>query len=459
MTGKEDMHKDTIAAIATPPGAGGISIVRVSGVQALDVLAGVFKPRRPVTLAAWPTHTARIGMVVDPLSGENLDEALALVMRGPRSYTGEDVVELQCHGGAATMRAVLDACLQSGARLAAPGEFTKRAFLNGRMDLAQAEAVLDIITARTEAARRVGEHQLKGELSVELAAVREALLAAYAALEAEINFPDDVEAEAEPLWRVRMSEASVRIGALLMSSRKGLALKEGVRVAIVGRPNVGKSSLLNAFLKLPRAIVTDVAGTTRDVLEETVDLGGVPVCLMDTAGILAPRDKVEEEAVRRSRAAMQEASIVLLVIDASAPLDAIDEELLRTTKDERRIVVLNKTDLVPGFDLSRLEGACRVSALRPGGINDLEGLLLQRVLAGHAIDGHGTLVNNVRHVEALRAAQAGLDRGIEATDTGGAVECAGEALQSAIKALDAITGRHIDEDLLEQIFSRFCIGK
>jgi tRNA modification GTPase len=456
---------DTIAAIATAPGAGGIAIVRLSGRLSGDILGKVFEARHGKAVPAWVAGQMHVGRVKD-LAGASIDEALAVIMRAPKSYTAEDVAEIQVHGGPSSARMTLELCLHHGARLADPGEFTRRAFLNGRMDLAQAEAVQDIVSARTAGMQRAAQHQLSGELSRELALVRETLMAVYVQGEALLNFPeDDTERRQSERATEDLTAAAGVIDRLLSTADSGMALREGVRLVIGGKPNAGKSSLLNALLKHSRAIVTDIAGTTRDTLEESASLKGFPVILVDTAGILEPRDKVEEESVRRSHHSFASADIILLVLDRSRPLDEVDKALLRRMPADRRVVVLNKKDLPAAFTaedvraLSAGGGIVEVSALTRDGIDILEDALVQRVTHGVWADPDAVMLTNVRHVEALRAARAFLGASLGSLRNGAPGEIIADGIKAAVNRLDAITGRDIDADALERIFSSFCIGK
>ncbi len=451
--------EDTIAAIITPAGTGGVGIVRLSGADAFAVLARVFTARDGTQPSAWPGFSVHYGRVTTG-AGDVVDEALAAVMRAPKSYTREDVAEISCHGGPAAVRAVLELCLENGARLAQPGEYTKRAFLNGRIDLAQAEAVMDVINARTDAALRAGERQLKGELSTELDAVRQALLNALAGIEAVLNFPeDDTDQGQAAALRDDLAAARGRIEALLATAKSGRILKEGIKVVICGKPNVGKSSLLNALLRAPRAIVTDVAGTTRDVLEEAANINGIPVNLVDTAGILAPRDKIEEEAVRRSRAAVESADIVLLVLDGSRPPEAVDRVLAAEIRNPHTIHVRNKADLPAAEGHGAHARTVNISALTRLGLEELKAAMITLACDGAACDTRGVILNDIRHVDALRRAGEALVRAVDALRDKVPPEFAAEDLKLAVNELDAITGRNVDEDVLERIFSGFCIGK
>ena len=453
--------EDTIAAIATPAGAGGIGIVRVSGADALSVADAIFRPKgstRPSQAKGFSVHYGWIIKNHD----EIIDEVLLTVMRAPKSYTAQDVVEISCHGGWALVQAVLNIVLDAGARLAEPGEFTKRAFLNGRIDLAQAEAVLDIIRARTEAFVRVSQNQLKGQLSSEIENIRKALMTVYTTLEALINFPeDDIDAQTHDDIAQRVEKQKVRVQTLLANSGNGRLLKEGIRVVLCGRPNVGKSSLLNVLLKQQRAIVTPIAGTTRDALEEQAQIKGIPMNLVDTAGILEPRDLIEEEAVKRSQLYIENADLVLLVLDNSSTLQEEDRLLIEKVKDRHVIVVVNKNDLPSRMATASLafNNIVRVSASKEQGLEELEEAIVKSVWQGESMDPQGILVSNLRHIQAFKQAVVELEAAGGLMDDGLSLEFISEHVKAAINQLDAVLGRNIDEDLLESIFSEFCIGK
>ncbi len=450
---------DTIAAIITPAGTGGVGIVRLSGADAFDVLARVFTARDGTKPEAWPGFSAHYGWV-SAGSKDVVDEALVTVMRAPKSYTRENVAEVSCHGGPAAVRAVLELCLEQGARLAQPGEFTKRAFLNGRIDLAQAEAVMDVINARTDAALRASERQLKGELSTELDALRQELLNVLAGIEAVLNFPeDDTDQGQATALCGDLAAVQARLQALLSTAKSGRILKEGIKVVICGKPNVGKSSLLNALLRAPRAIVTDVAGTTRDVLEEAANIDGIPVNLVDTAGILAPRDKIEEEAVRRSRASVESADIVLLVFDRSRPPDDMDRALAAEITNPHTIHVWNKADLPAAGGHAAHARGVNISAQTRQGLEELKAAMVRLACDGAACETRGVILNDILHVDALRRAGEALRRALEALRQKVPAEFAAEEIKLAVNELDGITGRNVDEDVLERIFSGFCIGK
>jgi len=463
---------DTIVAIATPMGYGGVGIVRLSGPETLRICDELFLAKNKKKPSLFKSFSVHYGWVVkrsdqsSPASYEIIDEALLSVMRAPLSYTKEDLAEISCHGGVVCLRNILSLTIDLGARLAEPGEFTKRAFLNGRIDLAQAEAVLDIVQAKTEAFLKVSLHQLKGDLSLELEAMREALMKVYTQIEAVVNFPeDDIESEGGGAFWDQIQSVKGRVEKLLKTSDHGRILKEGIKIVICGKPNVGKSSLLNVLLREPRAIVTEIAGTTRDPIEETAQIRGIPFQLVDTAGILEPRDLVEEEAVKRSRLYMNRADLILLVLDASQEWSSEDETLLDNVKNKNLLVIINKCDLACRLeernlqDLLKDKKIVRVSALQRIAIKELEDAIVDHVWRGSPTDTHGALISNVRHIQALKEGVSALHRGQSILKEGLALEFVSEEIKQAIHALDAITGRNIDSDLLDRIFSDFCIGK
>ncbi|MBF0511034.1 MAG: tRNA uridine-5-carboxymethylaminomethyl(34) synthesis GTPase MnmE [Candidatus Omnitrophica bacterium] len=458
--------EDTIVAIATPSGNGAIGVIRLSGPSAIAVSDAVLRLQGPRTLSQSDSHVLRHGWVINAHDGGVIDEVLVSLMKGPRSYTGEDTVEFNCHGGMTVLSQVLQVLLKAGARQAMPGEFTKRAFLNGRMDLAQAEAVIDVINARTEKFLATSQNQLKGALSSELHLIREELMKTYTTLEALINFPEDgLESQNDTEIMERLHRETTSIKILLESSKSGRLLKEGIRLVLCGRANVGKSSLLNALLQQQRAIVTDIPGTTRDVLEESAQIQGVPVLLVDTAGILVPRDMIEEEAIKRSHLYIKSADIVLLVLDHSTPLGEDDMRLMNQLKDSRVLVVINKMDLEARMDegipqaLFGKEHMVKVCALSPQSVKALESKVLDTIHEGLLMDTHSVLVSNIRHIKALEEAQNNLEEASRFLKNKMSIEFVAEEIKLAVNQLDAITGRHIDVDLLDRIFADFCIGK
>ncbi len=478
------MLDDTIAAIATPPGEGGIGIVRVSGPEAPAILAALFRPARPwrrriggMERPLGPrSHHLYYGHLVDPASGEVVDEVMAVLMRAPRSYTRQDTVEVSCHGGAATLQRALELVLRHGARPAGPGEFTLRAFANGRIDLAQAEAVLDVIRARTEAGLRVALDQLGGRLSAEVRAARREVLDVLAYLTALIDFAEeDIPAQdvAGPLARAR-----ARVAELLAGADAGMLVRHGARAALVGLPNAGKSSLLNALLRHARAIVTPIPGTTRDTLEESfylrppagagqpsAPIPGLQVVLVDTAGIRAGTDDlVERLGIERSQAALRAADVALFVVDGSRPLDPDNAAIADRLAGRPTILVRHKRDLPPAVtddELARLAPGAPIvasSAVEPEGTAELEAALWEGLTAGLVVSD-APLVTNPRHKAALARALGALDAARATQQAGLPADFVTIDLRAALDALGEITGESVGDDLLEAIFSRFCIGK
>ncbi|HOU23541.1 MAG TPA: tRNA uridine-5-carboxymethylaminomethyl(34) synthesis GTPase MnmE [Anaerolineae bacterium] len=462
---------DTIAAIATPIGEGGIGIVRLSGPQSASILRRVFSPGREARAgrdARLESRRLTYGHVVVPENGETVDEVLAVFMAAPRTYTREDVAEIHCHGGVVPLRRTLELVLRSGARLARPGEFTLRAFLNGRTDLAQAEAVLDVVRARTEASARIAVGQLEGRMSEPIRQARSALLHCLASLEATLDFPDeDVNASSQGATGSlnlpdALHQTAQLLGDLLSQADQGLVYRQGVRAVIVGRPNVGKSSLLNALLRYDRAIVTPLPGTTRDTVEETLDLSGVPFCLVDTAGIAESHNPLDQLGIERSRSALINADLVLFVVDGSEPLTAEDRALDEELRNRSVLVVVNKADLLQLADCANIVPDAvhvSVSALTGSGLTDLEQAMTDAVLAGQVLVSDRAVVSNPRHKEALSRALARLSAAIEGLSSGVPVDLLASDLRQAAGALGEITGESVDEDLLSTIFGDFCIGK
>ena len=452
---------DTIAAVATAPGIGGIGIVRVSGPESLPLAARVFRGKRSPQEA--PSHSLSLGWVVDPCTGKRLDQVLLAVMRAPRSYTGEDVVEFQCHGGSTVLRAVLQVLASEGARVAEPGEFTRRAFLNGRIDLAQAEAVLDIVNARTPQGLGVAIRQAQGELSRKVGKVCADILDVLALVTAGTDFCDDVEGPDPEDVKASCKKALGDIEGLLSTFAAGRVMREGVRVAILGKPNTGKSSLLNALLRKDRAIVTARAGTTRDVIEDMANIRGVPVVFLDTAGLRETTDELEGLGVQRSRDAMASADVALVVLDDSTGIGPEDRTVLDLTRGMNRVIVVNKVDLgCNGVDVNALGSeiggpVIRISALLGINIEELEAAIEQAAVpVGEASE---VLVSNVRHGRALENAGECLGRALGALDSGIPVDVLSLDLEAAARVLGEITGESVTVEVLDRIFSKFCVGK
>ena len=459
----KDNFQDTISAISTACGQGGISIVRLSGRGALAIADKIFicsgASKKP---SDFKSYTVHYGKISD--KGKIVDEVILTVMRAPKSYTREDVVEINCHGGVVAVRRVLDLTLEHGARLAQPGEFTKRAFLNGRIDLAQAEAVIDIIRAKTDSALKISLGQLSGGLSKEIDNIRRQLLDILAVLEANIDFPEEgLGGEDTPGISPGLTAIIDQLNKLLDSASTGRILREGIHVVICGKPNVGKSSLLNALLKKERSIVTPVAGTTRDTIEELIDIKGIPVRIVDTAGILKPRDLIERKAILRSREHIKLADLVIILFDVSSRLDDQDRKLIKEVKSKNVIAVINKIDLKARIEKNEIarvfNKVVELCAKSTKNINLLEDALYDLVYQGKLYSPEFTLVSNLRHIQALKDAQKLVSQAQVALTDKLSLEFITQNLKDACVYLDEILGKNFSEDLLEKIFTDFCIGK
>ena len=457
------MMGDTIAAIATAPGESSIGIVRMSGAQAKSVLQEIFVDSRGRKRQKFAPRRLYLGYIVD-LEGRRLDQVLAVYMPGPFSYTGEDVVEINAHGGALVMREVLALLLSHGVRLAEPGEFTQRAFLAGKMDLMQAEAVMDLIGAKSRAALGQAERHLRGELSVQVQNIREGITAMLAQIAASIDFPEhDLPEVTNKNLRQGIAAAEQAVVTLLETSFAGRVLREGLHVSIVGRPNVGKSALLNALVGRQRAIVTEIAGTTRDVIEDYIAIDGIPVKLVDTAGLRTTDDPVEKIGVVLAEQAVQEADLLLVVLDQSSPMTEEDEYVLRHTADRERLILLNKSDLAPQWQVSDIALLSNVeplqlSAITGDGIAELKQAIADLVLGG-IVQQESAFVANARQERLLRKALGNLQEAAATLDMGWPLDMVGTDLHAAYDSLGAMLGLTVSDDLINEIFSRFCIGK
>lgn len=455
---------DTIAAISTPPGEGGIAVIRISGPDSIVMADRIFCFKGKLVDA--DSHTVHYGHVVQPSSGERIEEALVTVMRGPRSFTTEDVVEISCHGGIISVKKVLNLVLEQGVRLAEPGEFTKRAFLNGRIDLAQAEAVIDLIRAKSDRAFKIALKQSEGTLSKRVNGLRHQLIELMAHIEVNIDYPEhDVEELTNAYIKEKCSHAIAELDDLLRSAEQGKIFREGIVTAIVGRPNVGKSSLLNALAQDNKAIVTDIPGTTRDVIEEYVNLNGIPLKLLDTAGLRETEDVVERIGVERSKSALSDADLILIVINRSEPLHEDEKQLMEQVKDRQSLLIANKSDLPVAVDWSYIEqrfGPDRIvsmSVKQNEGLDRLGEAIATLFFGGQLDVGDMTYVSNVRHIHLLNSAKRSLMEAQSAADLHVPIDMIQIDIRAAWEQLGELVGDAVGESLIDQIFAQFCLGK
>jgi tRNA modification GTPase len=459
------MIDETIAAIATAPGEAGIGIVRISGDIAVHILDKIFKSKLGKSALEIPSRVVSYGHIVDR-NDNVIDEVLAIIMRKPNSYTKEDVVEIHCHGGIIPVRRIMELVLKNGAVMADPGEFTKRAFLNGRIDLTQAEAVIDVITSKTETGLNAALNQLDGELSKELHSIMDELISILAHIEASIDFPEhDIEEVTQDNIMVAAVKVAATMKKLSDSFEEGKIIRDGLSTAIVGSPNVGKSSLLNMLIKESRAIVTDIPGTTRDIIEEYLNIGGVLVKLIDTAGIRETEDVVEKIGVERTKSAIEEAEVIILVIDASMPLRSEDYEIVELVKGKKVIIAANKIDKGVHEDVNKLidaqtqGSAIRMSVKEKIGIGELEDKIKDLVYHGQASVSKNKMVTNIRHKDLLDKGLDAATRAIDGLKAGVPIDLLSVDFKEAWRRLGQITGDVVEEDIIKEIFSKFCIGK
>ena len=454
---------DTIAALSTPAGSGGIGIVRISGPDAVEVADRLFVPAKGKPLGERKSHTVSYGKIV--YDGRVCDEVLVSIMRAPNTYTREDIAEINCHGGIRSVTAVLEAVLKSGARLAEPGEFTRRAFLNGRIDLTQAEAVADIISAKTDKSREAALKRLDGSLCVKIRALREKILLMLANIEAAIDYPEhDDETMTYESVANGSRELMSELDRLIAGADTGRIYKEGIKTVILGKPNVGKSSLLNAAVDEERAIVTDIPGTTRDVLEELININGIPLRLTDTAGIRDTDNPIEKIGVEKSRSLADEADLVLLMLDGSRPLDDEDRKLINLSENKNRIVIINKSDLAQCIDISEITALTgsdpiAVSVKQDSGIELIYERIRSMFLGGSIAADDEVLISSERNKNSLYKAKQFLYNVIETVDNRMPEDLISIDLTQAYEALGEITGETLDEDIIDKIFSEFCLGK
>lgn len=457
-------REDTIAAIATPGSGSGIGVIRISGENAIEVADKIFQPKnRNKRLPEQPTYTIHYGNIVD--GDKLLDEVIVLLMRGPHSYTAEDTVEIDCHGGTFVMRKILELVIRNGARPAEPGEFTKRAFLNGRIDLSQAEAVMDVIEAKNNYALQSSLGQLKGSLLEMIREMREKILYEIAYIESALDDPEHISLDGYPveLWE-KVDNLLKIAGDLLKSSQNGRVLREGIRTVIVGKPNAGKSSLMNVLVGSNRAIVTDMAGTTRDILEEEIQLKGLNLNIVDTAGIRKTDDPVEKIGVERAKKAMLDADLILYVVDSSADLDENDEEIISFLQDQNAIILLNKADLPSALTVEKMQERLQkptvsISAREETGMDELSDLIEHMFLSGEISFNDQVYLTNMRHQAAMEQVQSSLMKVKESISLGMPEDFFSIDLMDAYEALGSIIGESVGEDLVNEIFSKFCMGK
>jgi tRNA modification GTPase len=455
---------DTITAISTPLGEGGIGIVRISGKEAVKIAEMIFTGEKSVTEI--PSHRVTYGEIIDPHTGEVIDEVLLTVFRAPKSYTAEDLVEINCHGGQLVLTEVLKQALKFGARLAEPGEFTLRAFMNGRIDLAQAEAVAELIRAKTDRGLRLGLKHLKGDLSEKINSYRDRLIDLLARLEVEIDFSEE---DIEPLDRNRVIEEmeliQKELEKLLATYEEGKILREGLNVVIVGKPNVGKSSLLNALLREDRAIVTPIPGTTRDVISEFANFKGIPVRLVDTAGYHISKDVIELEGIRRTKIEMSESDLLLLVMDTSSEIDEEELDLEKQVRDKKYLMVFNKIDIASpdlirkNKEKLRVATIAKVSALKGDGLEGLKDKIVSSAPVMQKDRTQGVLISSLRHKDALTRAKKSLSLAMNSLKKNMSPEFVALDVKASLDAIGEVVGKTVTDDILNKIFSEFCIGK
>lgn len=458
------MKTDTIAAIATAMSNSGIGIVRISGDEALEVADRIFRPKKGSRkVSDMETHTIHYGYVVD--GEEVVDEVMLLIMKAPRSYTCEDTIEIDCHGGVLVMKKILETVLKYGARPAEPGEFTKRAFLNGRIDLSQAESVIDVINAQNELALKSSVSQLQGAVLEKIKDIRAVVLHEIAFIESALDDPEHVSLDGYPeQLRGIMSDAHSKVKKLLDSSDNGKMLKEGINTAIVGKPNAGKSSLLNILVGEERAIVTEIAGTTRDILQEQIQIGGIGLNVIDTAGIRDTEDIVEKIGVNKSREYIEKADLIIYVVDSSTELDENDQEIIEAIQDKKAIVLLNKSDLDAKTDATILQERLdkpilSISAKNNTGIHELEKLIEEMFFSGKLSFNDEVYITNIRQKNALAEAESSLKMVLQSIDDGMPEDFFTIDMMNAYEVLGTIIGESVGEDLVNEIFSKFCMGK
>lgn len=456
--------EDTIAAVATAYGEGGIGIIRISGEEALPILQGIFEFHGDTD--TFISRRMTYGKIIDKEKNQIIDEVLAVYMKGPKTYTAEDVVEINCHGSMVSLRKTLALVLRKGARLAEPGEFTKRAFLNGRLDLSQAEAVIDMIRAKTDKSFDVAVSQLEGRLSLKVEEIRQRLLDLLVDITVNIDYPDeDIEEMTYEKLEESIVETQDMIEKLLATSSTGRMIREGIKIAIVGKPNVGKSSLMNGLLKETRAIVTDIPGTTRDTIEEVLSIRNIPVYLVDTAGIRETSDKVEKMGIEKSKEAFNQADFILFLLDGSRPLEEEDLQIMEFLKERKSLVLINKRDLGEAISIEEISAklpasqVIEASLLKGQGITEIEDAVEDLVYGGEIVQKESMMVNNVRHIELLQQAVKSLTDALHMSERREALDFIEVDVKNAYERLGEIIGETVSDDIINEVFARFCLGK
>lgn len=455
--------EDTISAVATAWGEGGIGIVRISGPKAKDVLEHIFVPMRQRPIE---NRKMTYGKIIDPQDGSVVDEVLAVYMKGPHTYTTEDVAEINCHGSIVALRKTLALTLQWGARMAEPGEFTKRAFLNGRIDLSQAEAVIDLIRAKTDRSFDVAMGQMEGSISREIKEIRAKLMDVLVNITVNLDYPDeDIEEITYGTLESQLQEIEDDVDKLLSTARTGRLLREGLSVAIIGKPNVGKSSLMNRFLRESRAIVTDIPGTTRDIIEESMSLRGIPVKLIDTAGIRSTEDIIEKIGIEKSREALNQADLVIFVLDGSREISREDREIADGVRNKKTLILINKADLTQIVTESQIkqwmpESRVILTSMESGeGVKEVEDLIYDMVFEGQVTQENRLLITNVRHADLMKQAKEEIQMALSMCRRGEALDFLEVNVRQCFEALGEIIGETVSDTIIEEVFARFCLGK
>lgn len=455
---------NTIAAISTAPGMGGIGIIRMSGEDCFIVLEKIFYPKKKERLEDIEGYHIKYGYIEDNEKDEIVDEVLVSFFRAPKSYTTENMCEINSHGGPVVMKRILELCLKNGADLAEPGEFTKRAFLNGRIDLTQAESIIDMIQSKTEKEAKASAQQLTGQLSQKIKEIRDGIMAVMVDIEASIDYPEyDIEEVSRNRTQQMLRETKIRLEKLKDTFQQGKIIKEGIKAVILGKPNVGKSSLLNTLLKEERAIVTDIEGTTRDTIEELIDLKGIPIKLIDTAGIRKAKDKVEQLGIEKSKELVKQADLVIAMFDSSRSLSTEDQEMIKLIQDKKAIIILNKADLPQKIEIEKLQilkkPIIKISALKQEGIEKISDEIEQLFELNEIQVDNTVLVTNIRHKEKIEKAILDTKKALTILEEGVPIDLVAIPIKDILEDLGNITGESVSENIIQEIFAKFCLGK